>query len=218
MVAKGIMTQIAGPMPSPLVWRMGFGPVRFTVTDSLSMIEQGILPEDASVELLDGSLVYRDRFDLEGGEVVAGIQHDYVVTALSQLSRIIDSPTRHVRTQTTLVCAENHAPIPDFLILRGTLADYRNRLPTAADALCVAEVADSSYERDTGEKLAGYARAGVKQYVILNLRNRTAEVGTNPDTTSGTFPLSTVVTPDQMLELHTGDGESVSVLLNTLFP
>jgi hypothetical protein len=109
---------------------MGFGPVRFTVSDALSMAEQGILPEDASVELLDGSLVYRDRFDLKGGEVVAGIQHDYVFTALSQLSRVIDSPTCHVRTQTTLVCAENHAPIPDFLILRGTLADYRNRLPT----------------------------------------------------------------------------------------
>jgi hypothetical protein len=118
MVAKGIITQPLGPVPTPTVWRMGFGPVRFSVSDALSMVEQGILPEDASVELLDGSLVYRDRFDLKGSEVVAGIQHDYVVTALSQLSRLIDNPDRHVRTHTTLVCSESHAPIPDFLILR----------------------------------------------------------------------------------------------------
>jgi hypothetical protein len=197
---------------------MGFGPVRFTVSDALSMVEQGILPEDASVELLAGSLVYRDRFDLKGGEVVAGIQHDYVVTALSQLSRTIDGENRHVRTQTTLICASDHAPIPDFLILRGTLSDYRNRLPPAADALCVIEVADSSYERDSGEKLAGYARAAVVQYVIVNLRNRSAEVYANPDPATFTYPPPTIIAADQSLPLQTDDAEPLCVPLNDLLP
>jgi Putative restriction endonuclease len=218
MVAKSIMSQPTTPNPTPLVWRMGYGPVRFTVDDALSMVEQGILPEDASVELLDGSLVYRDRFDLKGGEVVAGIQHDYVVTALAQLSRIIDNDRRHVRTQTTLVCSESHAPIPDFLILRGTLADYRGRLPTAADALCVVEVADSSYERDTGEKLAGYARAGVEQYVVRNLRNQTAEVRTDADAQVGDYPPPVIIAVNEILSLRVGGGESVSVALSDLLP
>ena len=56
----------APPVPSAIVRRMGYGPVPFTVTDALSMVEQGIIPEDATVELLNGALTYRDRFDLRG--------------------------------------------------------------------------------------------------------------------------------------------------------
>ena len=61
------------------------------------------------------------------------------------------------------------------MILRENLQAYRQRLATAADAWCVVEVADSSYERDRGEKYRAYAAAGVEQYIIINLRNRTAE-------------------------------------------
>jgi hypothetical protein len=42
---------------SPLVTRMGYGPVRFTFKEALRMVEQGLLPEDACVELLDGALI-----------------------------------------------------------------------------------------------------------------------------------------------------------------
>lgn len=63
------------PSPDPIVRRLGYGPVRFTVSDTLEMVEQGILPEDGRIELLDGSLVYRDRFDLRGDEIVEGPKH-----------------------------------------------------------------------------------------------------------------------------------------------
>ena len=155
---------------------MGIGPVRFTVNDALRMVEQGILPEDSTWELLDGELVHRDRCDLRGDEIVEGLRHNYVITALGGLTSRVNDARRHMRTQSTLVCSEAHAPIPDAVVLRGPLNHYRDRLPVAADAWCVIEVADSSYERDAGEKLRGYAVAGVIQYVIVNLRNGTAEV------------------------------------------
>jgi hypothetical protein len=38
------------------------------------------------------------------------------------------------------------------------------------------EVGDGSHERDAGEKLTGYARAGAARYTIPTLRNRTTEI------------------------------------------
>jgi Putative restriction endonuclease len=197
---------------------MGIGPVRFTIHDALQMVERGILPEDSTVELLDGELVHRDRFDLRGDEIVEGVRHNYVITALGDLQVRVNDSRRHMRTQSTLICTETHAPIPDAVVLRGTLADYRDRLPAAADAWCVVEVADSSYERDTGEKLAGYARAGVTQYVVVNLRNRTAEVYTNPDTAAGTYPAPRVVREAEVLGLRVGEGEVFDIILSEVLP
>lgn len=197
---------------------MGYGPVRFTMTDVTEMVEQGILPEDATIELLDGSLVYRDRFDLKGGEVVAGAQHDFVVTALSKLSGSVDNARRHIRTQTTLVCGERHAPIPDAIVLRGVSRDYSDRLPEAAAVYSVIEVADSSYERDSGEKLTGYARAGVLQYIIINLRNRTAEVYTHSDAVAGLYSPAQIVGASETLLLRVGEDEYFTVPLAQILP
>jgi Uma2 family endonuclease len=200
------------------VRRLGYGPVRFTVSDALEMVEQGILPEDGRIELLEGSLVYRDRFDLRGDEIVEGPKHTYVIAAIAQISPRIDNERRHLRTQSTLICSETHAPIPDAVVLRGSLSDYRDRLPTAADAFCVIEVADSSYERDTGEKLTGYAKAGIRQYVIINLRARTAEVFIDPDASKGIYPPAQVVNENENLSLHVSEQELFTLVLSALMP
>lgn len=216
--ASAISNQPIGPAPDPVVARLGYGPVRFTLSDALEMVENGILPEDGRVELLDGSLIYRDRFDLRGSEIVEGPRHTYVVSALAQLAPRIDNERRHLRTQSTLVCSETHAPIPDGVILRGTLGDYRDRLATAADALCVIEIADSSYERDSGEKLVGYARAGIAQYVILNLRNRTAEVYTKRDASAGEYGPPQIIPDSQTVSFRTGDAEFCFIAMKEILP
>jgi Uma2 family endonuclease len=140
------------------------------------------------------------------------------VTALSKLSLSIDNDSRHLRTQATLVCGDRHAPIPDALVLRGGVRDYTDRLPTASDAWCVIEVAGSSYDRDAGEKLVGYARAGVREYVIVNLINRTAELYTNPDPVAGTYGPPQVVTESQSLSLRVGESERFAFRLSEILP
>src|SRR5690606_28406901 len=117
-------------------------------------------------------------------------------------SGVFDS-TRHVRSQQPLVCSETHVPEADFMVLRGTLSDYTD-LPRASDAWCVVEVADASYERDVSEKLVGYALAGVCQYVVVNLREREADVFTEPDSANGTYAARNVVSADQVLPLRIG--------------
>ncbi len=206
------------PVPGLQVRQLGYGPVKFTVALTTEMVEQGLLPEDSTIELIDGSLVYRDRFDLNGNEIVEGSGHNFVVAGLAELAARINNVERHLRTQSTLICSETSAPIPDGVVLKGVLSDYRGKRPTAADSYCVIEVADSSYERDRGDKLFGYALAGVRQYIIINLRNRTAEIYFNADTVNGTYPPAVVIGEHESLPIRIGESEHFAVLLEKLLP
>jgi Uma2 family endonuclease len=190
---------------------------RFTRSEALDLVRLGIIPEDASTELLNGLIVLKDRAATGQDPTMIGNDHSISVERFSNLRSVINSAVRHVRSQQPLVCGETHVPEPDFMVLRGTLDDYTD-LPTAADAWCVVEVADASYERDAGDKLAGYARAGVRQYVIINLRSRTAEVYTNPDVNAGTYPPPHVVSAEQSLSLRVGEGEYFTVPMRDVLP
>lgn len=150
-------------VPPPEPWLQGRWLVpRFTRRDVEELVRQGIIPEDASTELLHGMIVLKDRAAQGELPTMVGKNHRKCVERLSALRKQIDTERRHVESQQPLVCTETHVPEPDFMVLRGTLDDYTD-LATAADAWCVVEVADASYERDAGEKLAGYARASVGQ-------------------------------------------------------
>src|SRR4051812_36428933 len=82
-----------------MVQHAGFGPVRFTLDDALEMVRHQILPEDISIELLNGQLVYRDRFELVDGVIDLGPKHSYVISALADLGRQIISAKRHIWVQ-----------------------------------------------------------------------------------------------------------------------
>jgi hypothetical protein len=189
----------------------------FTRTDAEALVRLGMIPEDASTELLNGMVVLTDRSSLEQDPTMIGQGHTICVERLSDLRSRISSAVRHVRTQQPLVCSETHVPQPDFMVLRGVLADYSD-LPKAADAWCVVEVADSSYERDLGIKLRGYALAGVGQNIIINLRNRTAEVYAIPDPTAGSYATPRVIEESGTLSLRVGENESFDVALRDLLP
>jgi Uma2 family endonuclease len=234
MVAKP--SAIADPFPLPAEWVAARrnAQLLLTIKDVQTMVKVGIVPEDASTELLHGVLVYTDRaatsdapvdprtyverFDLKGSRILEGADHNYVVSGLAELATSINSPLRHLRTQSTLVCSETHAPIPDAVILRGPRTNYRGQRPTAADAHCVIEVADSSYDHDAGEKLFGNACAGIQQYIILNLRNRTAEVYTHPDVAAGTYPPPQIISVEGTLLLRVGETETFAVAMRDILP
>lgn len=190
---------------------------KLTRQDAEAMVRIGIVPEDASTELLNGMIVLKDRAARGEDVMTIGNNHRLCVERLSALRKRIDSDQRHVESQQPLVCSDTHVPEPDFTVLRGTVESYAD-LPAAADAWCVVEVADASYERDAGPKLRGYAEAGVGQYIIVNLRNRTAEVYADPDPAAGTYPPPRVVTAEQALALRVGEEEYVSVVLRDLLP
>jgi Uma2 family endonuclease len=71
-------------------------------------------------------------------------------------------------------------PEPDVTVVRGHNADYRHRMPTAADLALAIEVSDSTLSLDRGKKLTAYANNGVPIYWIVNLAERQVEVYTDP--------------------------------------
>jgi len=210
------MPERFGPPVDPTIdprWRV----VRFTRAEAESLMRQGIIREDASTELLAGVIVLKDRSARDQDPTMIGQEHRKCVEKLSALRTRIDNNARHVESQQPLVCSDIHQPEPDFMILRGTLESYAE-LPHASDAWCVIEVADSSYERDAGVKLRGYAAAGVSQYVIINLRNRTAEVYVNPDASSGAYAPPEIVAEAESLALRVGDRELLTIPLRDILP
>ena len=68
-------------------------------------------------------------------------------------------------------CALPGGRHPDAAVVRGEIDDYLDHPPTAGDVASVIEVADSSLATDLGPKLASYAAAGVRQYVVADLVN-----------------------------------------------
>jgi hypothetical protein len=214
MVATISSTPTA-PIPQSVLTGRG-GLVQFTVDDVMQMIRQGLVAEDASAELLNGYIVHTDRSAQGGDPTMHSPGHRKAVRRLTALVAEIDAADRHVQIQSPIVCSSIQMPEPDFAVIRGSDDAYTDRLPAAADAFCVVEVADSSLERDRQEKLPIYARAGIVQYVILNLRNRTAEVYANPDATAGTYPGPQIVAADGSIALRVGDGEVHSVRLSEL--
>lgn len=192
--------------------------VRFTRQDAAALVRMGIIPEDASTELLNGLIVLTDR-STQGEDILrVGHAHRTTVERLSNLRSAINNTERHVECQQPLACSNTHEPQPDFMVIRGTITELDEDGPTAGDAFCVVEVADSSYERDAGEKLEGYARAGVVQYVIINLRNRTAEVYSVPDVAAGTYPSPEIVREGQTISLRVGNDDVFAVALIDLLP
>lgn len=111
----------------------------------------------------------------------------------------------HMQTQGPLRIPPYDEPEPDGVVLRGDARAYADRLPGSEDACAVIEVADASLEHDRGTKLALYARAGIAQYVIVNLRDASVEVYERPVAGEGRYGEQTVLRSGDTLRLRGAD-------------
>lgn len=150
-------------------FRLPFPVRRFTVAEYELMARAGILDEDDNVELLEGWIVPK---------MTKNPFHESVIAELDQAFRSRLPLGYHIRIQSALSTADS-TPEPDLAIVKGAPRDYRQRHPQSNDVALVVEVADSSLARD---RIKGrlYARAGIAQYWIVNLRELCVEVFRNP--------------------------------------
>jgi Uma2 family endonuclease len=78
--------------------------------------------------------------------------------------------------QSPLVLGERSAPQPDVVLLRPRADRYYDSHPTAADALLVVEVADTTLMYDLEVKRPLYARAGVAELWVVDINRRELHV------------------------------------------
>jgi Uma2 family endonuclease len=181
------------------------------------MIEEGIVPEDSTVELLHGVLVRKDRSVIGEDPMGHSPLHKLVVALLTALAARINSDSQHLQIQLPIVCPPNGEPEPDASIIRGTPRDYLDRLPGPGDVACVIEAAHSSLERDREDKSPSYAAAGIGQYVIINLQNMTVEVYEEPDAAGEQYRTRATLERGERVELRLAEG-AISVKVDELLP
>jgi Uma2 family endonuclease len=160
---------------------------RWSVAEIREMMAKGIILED-------------ERFELIGGEVVPmspkGVRHEIVKKALQQhwFPLITGGPVDLI-TETTLYISDDEFREPDFLF-------WPRSIPlkdvTAANALLIVEVADSSLGYDLGSKAVAYAALGLPELWVINANSLVTSVHRHP--TPAGYPEPRKVRADELLE------------------
>ncbi len=141
---------------------------RFTVAEVEAMVAAGVMDEDERVELIGGELVPMSP---------KGNQHEIVKTAL--LDRWIRARTEDVRLtpETTFRLSDDTYLEPDVVIFPRATGI---RGLTAANALLVVEIADSSLRYDIGRMAALYASFGIRELWVIDAVKLTAWLFRDP--------------------------------------
>jgi Uma2 family endonuclease len=156
------MDRSTTPLPElPLLKRH-----RFTSGDVQRMIEAGILPDKARLELIHGELIEMPS----EGEPHWDAKQRLISWVLRRLPTNIElAPDGPLRL------SDEEEPEPDFFLFPAAMRVNRVKGP---DALLVVEIAASSLARDLLIKAPLYAAHGVREYWIVDLENRVTLVHT----------------------------------------
>jgi Uma2 family endonuclease len=107
-------------------------------------------------------------------------------------------------------------PEPDISVVRGVRADYRHRIPEAADVALLVEVLDTTLGEDRGKKLSAYARAGIPVHWIVNLVDRQVEVYTG--SVAGSYPSPTIYVSGQQIPITIGGQPLQPIAVDDILP
>ena len=133
---------------------------RITLEDYHRLGRAGILGEDDRVELLDGQLVDMSPI---------GPRHALAVDALTKLLVLAVAERATVRVQNPIELDATTEPQPDIALVRQPWRGYPKAHPQPRDVLLLVEVADTSLELDRGAKLELYARAGIREFWVVDV-------------------------------------------------
>ena len=144
---------------------------RFSVTDYYRMVEVGILQEGDRVELIDGQVLAKEP----GSPPHAGN-----VNALNRAFMRALGERAVVTVQSPIHVDDYNEPEPDLTVCRPRRDLYSSAHPEPADVLLVIESSLTSLTFDRRKKWLLYARAGIPEYWILDIRSREVEVHREP--------------------------------------
>jgi Uma2 family endonuclease len=166
------------------------------------MLESEVFPREARVGLWNGWIY--EKMSKTQAHAVASI------LATTTLTQVLP-PGWCLSGENPFTVSQNKAPLPDMIVLRGTGKDYIKRRPEAADVGLVIEFSHSSLKIDTGSKLEAYARAGVRAYWVLNLKDNVIQVYENPVPSEGRYALMGIAGRDDSIPF-TLDGTLVATI------
>jgi Uma2 family endonuclease len=143
-----------------------------TVAEYNAMGEAGILDPDERVELVDGLLIVPPP--------PQGAPHVSIILRLYHHFNARFGKRVLITSQMPVIVSERSEPEPDFALVGWRDDFYASAIPTNADAVAIVEVSDTTLRMDRGRKRTVYARAGIPEYWIVNVRAKQIEIHRDP--------------------------------------
>jgi len=139
---------------------------QITVQEYDQMIESGVFDENDRVELLNGAIVEK---------IPKGKKHS---AATDRIAKFLDRRFNEyffVRNQNPIWLSEFSEPEPDIVLAVLREDEFESSHPTPDEIYLILEVSDSTLNYDRNAKGEAYARAGIRQYLVLNVQEKTLE-------------------------------------------
>ena len=143
-----------------------------TVEEYHRMMKVGILHPDEQVELVAGQIIR--KISPQGTARAAAIRR------VDRLLSSLLSERGLVQKQLPVILNNFSEPEPDIAVVKVDPFDYDDHHPTAKDIYLIIEIADSTLKNDIQVKGKDYARSGVEDYWVLDVKGRQLYVYRNP--------------------------------------
>ncbi|MEC4813392.1 MAG: Uma2 family endonuclease [Scytonema sp. PMC 1069.18] len=144
---------------------------KWTLDDYHRMIEVGLI-SGRQVELLNGEIVQMPPEGPEHAQLSTDAA-DYLRSLLGEKALIRDA-------KPITIPETNSEPEPDLAIVQPLRQLYRTRHPYPENIFWVIEYANTSLSKDLDTKRKAYALSEIKEYWVVDLKNRLIKVFRNP--------------------------------------
>lgn len=167
-------------------------PHKMWTRDEVSILESTGLFEGKHFELIDGELI--DKMGKKRPHVLATLATTIALEGIFGREFVNQESPIDVDAEDL----PRNEPEPDVIVLRTKAFDLRAN-PRPSDIALVVEVSDTTLRQDRTTKAALYARAGIPEYWVLDLKGRRLLVFREPS--GGTygqvmeFPESAAIAP-----------------------
>ena len=144
---------------------------KWSLEDYHRMIEVGIIC-NRHVELLNGAVIDMPPEGPEHAQLTTDTA-DYLRSLLQERAIIRDA-------KPITIVASNSEPEPDLAIVSPNRSLYRQHHPYPENIFWLIEYAFTSLSKDFQDKRITYASAGIREYWLVDLKNRQVKVWRNP--------------------------------------
>lgn len=145
----------------------------FTVDEYYRMVDARILSENDRVELIEGEITQMTPI---------GSYHSGCVKSLNNIFFQLQAEKKvTISVQDPVRLSEFSEPEPDVVLLKHRNDFYRNAHPSAEDIFLIIEVADTTLDFDRLVKIPLYAKHGIPESWIVDVKGRKVEAFWQPE-------------------------------------
>lgn len=169
-------------------------------------------------QMLDSGIFAGQRFELIDGELIDKMgqkpPHASTIQRCMELLATIFGLAR-VRVQLPMEAGpadrERSVPEPDVAVLAETKPDFTRRHTSGRELILVIEVSDTTLRHDASQKRDLYARSGVLEYWVLDLKGRRLIVHLGLNEEKGHYSSIRSYRADEAVAFDFCPGQAISV-------